>query len=120
MTLNLDRIAPAARHQSCSCALPPSRALRPRPRPLPARVQDSGGSEDLVDLDWIKNGGGGLMRRRVVPPTGGQPPQVLWQDGGQPAQVPFPDAAEVEVVDELSGEVPFPLPLRRCCYFCCF
>ncbi|OQU81152.1 hypothetical protein SORBI_3006G018701 [Sorghum bicolor] len=33
-----------------------------------------------------------LMRRRVVPPTGGQPTRVL-----------FPDAAEVEVVDELSG-----------------
>ena len=72
--------------------------------------QDPSGSEDLVDLDWMENEGVGLMRRRVVPPIGGQSSQVLWLDGGQPGQVPFPDAAEVEVMDELSGEVPYAFP----------
>ena len=59
--------------------------------------QDSGGCEELVNLDWMENGRAGLLRRWMVPPTGfgAQMQQFSFPASGQPSQFPFLDANQV-------------------------
>jgi hypothetical protein len=64
---------------------------------------DSGGCEELVNLDWMENGGAGLLRRRVVPPTGAQMQRFSFPAGGQPSQFPFPGADQVDGEEDFSG-----------------
>ena len=68
--------------------------------------QDSSGCEELVNLDWMENGGVGLLRRRVVPPMGlgAQIQQFSFSTGGQPPHFPFPSAVQVDGEEELSGD----------------
>jgi hypothetical protein len=67
--------------------------------------QDSSGCEELVNLDWMENGGAGLLRRRVVPPTvfGAQMQRFSFPAGGQPSQFPFPGADQVDGEEDFSG-----------------
>lgn len=60
--------------------------------------QDSDGCDELVNLDWMENGGLGLLRRRVVPPTG---------FGAQMQQFSFPGAEQFDSEEDFSGEALF-------------
>ncbi|XP_021321740.1 uncharacterized protein LOC110437589 [Sorghum bicolor] len=69
--------------------------------------KDSDGCKQLVNLDWMENGGMGLLRRRVVPPTGfgAQMQQFSFPVGRQPSQFTFPGADQFDSEEDFSASM---------------